>query len=174
MQKHIFFKSILAALMIGFMSFTACKKTAIDEQENINVLKIKIGANTFTWSDIDGVGGTAPKIDTIKLSPNGIFVADLTLQDGSTNPVKDFTPEIIAEKDDHLFIYKVTGASLAITDLSKDGKNKDFGQSATFKTAAASSGTLQIILKHLPDKGAADPSKTGETDMDVIFPVGIK
>jgi hypothetical protein len=174
MQKYIFFKSILSALMIGFMSFTACKKTAVDEQENINVLKIKIGATTFTWSDIDGVGGTAPKIDTIKLSPNGTFVADLTLQDGSSNPVKDFTPEIIAEKDDHLFIYKVTGANLTISDLLKDSKNKDFGQTANFKTTSASNGTLQIILKHLPDKVAADPSKTGETDMDVIFPFVIK
>ena len=174
MQKHIFFESLFKALMIGLISFSACKKTAVDEQENINVLKIKIGANTFTWSDMDGVGGTAPKIDTIKLSPNGTFAADLTLQDGSTNPVKDFTPEIIAEKDDHLFIYKVTGASLTILDLSKDAKSKDFGQTATFKTAMASSGTLQVTLKHLADKSASDPSKTGDTDLDVVFPVVIK
>ncbi len=160
--------------MIGLISFSACKKTRVDEQENINVLKIKIGANTFTWSDIDGVGGTVPKIDTIKLSPNGTFAVDLTLQDGSTNPVKDFTLEIIAEKNDHLFVYKVTGVNLTVSDLSKDTKSKDFGQTASFKTAAASSGTLQVTLKHLADKSASDPSKTGETDLDVVFPVVIK
>lgn len=174
MQKHIFFKITLALLIMGFMLFTACKKPKEDEQENLNVLKIKIGANTFTWSDMDGVGGTSPKIDTIRLTPNGTFATDLMLQDGSANPVKDFTSEIIAEKNDHLFVYRVTGANLTVSDLSKDSNSKDFGQTASCKTAAASSGTLQIILKHLPDKTASDPSKTGETDLDVIFPVVIK
>ena len=174
MQKHIFFKNILAIVIIAFITLPACKKTAIDEQENINLLKIKIGANTFTWSDIDGAGGAAPKIDTIKMSPNGSFPTELTLQDASASPVKDFTPEIITEKNDHLFVYKVTGANLTVTDLSKDGNNKDFGQTAIFKTTTASSGTLEILLKHLPNKSAADPSKTGETDLTVVFPVVIK
>jgi hypothetical protein len=88
--------------------------------------------------------------------------------------VKDFTPEIIAEKDEHLFIYKVTGANLTISDLSKDTKGKDFGQTATFKTGVASSGTLQIVLKHNADKSTSDPSKTGETDLDITFPVVVK
>ena len=174
MQKQIFFKITLAVLMIGSISFSACKKDPVDEQENLNVLKIKIGANTFTWSDIDGAGGAVPKIDTIKLTPNGTFATELTLQDGSANPVKDFTPEIIAEKEAHLFVYKILGANMSVSNLSKDGNNKDFGQTAILKTTTASSGTLQIILKHLPDKFATDPSKTGETDIDVVFPVIIK
>jgi hypothetical protein len=175
MQKNRIIKMSLSLLTMAFITFSACKKKEeVSEQENINVLKIKIGGAIYTWSDIDGAGGALPKIDTIRLTPNGSFVADLTVQDGSTNPAKDFTPEIIAEKDEHLFIYKPVGVNLTVSDLSKDSKGKNFGQMATFKTAAASSGTLQILLKHLADKAAPDPSKTGETDLDVVFPVVIK
>ena len=168
-------KISLVVLSMFFITFSACKKEEVSEQENINVLKVKIGSATYTWSDTDGVGsGAAPKIDTIRLTPNGSFVADLAVQDGSTNPVKDLTPEIIVEKDDHLFIYKPTTVNLTVSDLSKDSKSRNFGQTATLKTGAASSGTLQITLKHLADKSAADPSKTGETDLDVVFPVVVK
>ena len=174
MQKNLIFKINLVVLVIGFTSLCSCKKTAVDEQENLNVLKIKIGTSTFTWSDTDGAGGAAPKIDTIKLTPNGTFATEITIQDGAASPVKDYTPEIITEKDAHLFVYRITGANLTISDLAKDSKSKDFGQTASAKTAAASTGTLQIMLKHMPDKSATDPSKTGETDIDVLFPVLIK
>jgi hypothetical protein len=174
MKKNIFLKITMHIALSSLIILSACKKTAVDEQENLNVLKIKIGSTTYTWSDIDGAGGAAPKIDSIRLTTNGTFATDITIQDGSANPVKDFTPEIIAEKDAHLFIYKVTGATLTVSDVSKDTKGKDFGQTAMFKTGAASVGTLQVVLKHNADKSASDPSKTGETDLDLTFPVVIK
>ncbi|MDZ7878700.1 MAG: hypothetical protein U5L45_13555 [Saprospiraceae bacterium] len=173
-QKNIFFKITLAVLTVGFITFSSCKKTDQEPQENLNVLKIKIGTNTYTWSDIDGTGGVLPKIDTIKLTPNGTFATEITIQDGSVSPAKDYTAEIIAEKDAHLFVYRAISANLTFTDLAKDSKNKNFGQTATAKTTTASSGTLQILLKHDADKSAIDPSKTGETDIEVVFPVVIK
>ncbi len=173
MTINRFSKLFMTALGVALVGFSACKKEEVDEQENLNVLKIKIGTTTFTWSDTDGIGGKAPVIDTIRLTPNGSFASEITIQDGSVSPVKDFTPEIITEKNDHLFVYKPTG-NLTVTDLSKDGNSKNFGQTATVKTTSAGNGTLQIILKHLPDKNAADPSVTGETDLDVVFPVIIK
>ena len=168
-----FSKSILVASAAFLMTFAACKKDPVDEQENINLVKIKLAGATFTWSDTDGAGGNAPKIDTIRLTPNGSFASELTIQDGSVTPATDFTTEIIAEKDEHLFIYKTTG-NISVTDLSKDNNSKAFGQTATVKTTSAGAGTLQIILKHMPNKSATDPSTTGETDVDVTFPVVIK
>ncbi len=173
MTINRFSKLFIIAFAIAVVGFSACKKEEVDEQENLNVLKIKIGTTTFTWSDTDGAGGVAPKIDTIRLTPNGTFASEITIQDGSANPVKDLTPEIITKKNDHLFVYKPTG-NLTVTDLSKDGNSKSFGQTATVKTMTAGNGSLQIILKHLPNKSAADPSTTGETDLDVVFPVVIK
>lgn len=173
MTINRFSKLFMLAFATALIGFSACKKEEVDEQENLNVLKIKIGATTFTWSDTDGAGGTAPKIDTIRLTPNGSFASEITIQDGSASPIKDFTPEIITEKNDHLFVYKPTG-NLTVTDLSLDGNGKAFGQTATVKTTAAGNGSLQIILKHLPTKTASDPSTTGETDLEVSFPVVIK
>jgi hypothetical protein len=171
MQTKFLSKIALLGLIIIVIS---CKKEEkVQEQENLNVLKIKIGATTFTWSDTDGIGGAAPKIDTIKLTPNTTFDVELTVQDGSKSPVFDATPEIIAEKNDHLFVYKSTG-NVTISNYSKDSNGKDFGQTAKLQTAVTSNGSLQILLKHLPDKSATDPSKTGETDLEVLFPVVVK
>ena len=164
---------LLLTILSFLLLFSACKKEKVDEQENLNVLKIRIGSSTFVWSDTDGAGGAAPKIDTIKLTPNGSFSSELIIQDGSASPTKDFTLEIVAEKNDHLFIYKTTGG-ISVTDLSMDTNGKAFGQTATVKTTAVGSGSMNIILKHLPNKSAMDPSTTGETDMDVSFPVVIK
>ena len=98
MTINRFSKLFMIAFAIAVVGFSACKKEEVDEQENLNVLKIKIGATTFTWSDTDGAGGVAPKIDTIRLTPNGTFASEITIQDGSANPVKDLTPEIITKK----------------------------------------------------------------------------
>lgn len=174
MKVNLLSKISTTILAVSLLTAASCKKEAVaDEQENLNVLKIKLGTTTFTWSDTDGAGGAAPKIDTIRLTPNGSFSSEITLQDGSANPVKDLTAEVVAESNDHLFVYKPTG-NLTVTDISKDGNGKAFGHTATVKTTAVGTGTLQILLKHLPNKSATDPSTTGETDIDVTFPVVIK
>lgn len=165
----------LSALLIGAtVVFASCKKTEEQPQENINVIKLKVGTTTFTWSDTDGVGGKAPVIDTVKLGVNTNPTFSVELSDGSVSPAKDFTAEVIAEKNDHLFDYTVTGAKVSIANLSTDANGKPFGQSGTMNVTTASTGTLRIVLKHLPNKSAANPGTTGETDVDVVFPVVIK
>ena len=167
-------KFFSAVFLGSTLVFTSCKKDA-DEQENLNVVKLKIGSTTFTWSDTDGIGsGKAPVIDTIKLAPNAAGDFTIDILDGSVTPAKDYTAEIIAEKDAHLFILTVTGANLTPSALSSDSKSKAFSQSGKMTAGAASTGTLQIVLKHDPDKSAANPATTGETDIDVSFPVVIK
>jgi hypothetical protein len=166
---------ILSTVLVGStIMFSACKKTDEQPQENINLVKLKVGNATFTWSDIDGAGGKAPVIDTMRLAVNVNATFAVELFDGSVSPAKDLTPEVISEKNDHLFDYLVTGAKLVVSNFSKDANGKDFGQSGTMNTANASTGTLRIVLKHLPNKSASNPANTGETDLDVVFPVVIK
>ncbi len=164
-------KSISKFVFFGVILFVACGKDDVkSEEEPIAVLEIKAGSSSFSWSDTDGAGGVAPKIDTIRLKPNATETFTISVRDAAA---KNLTDEIVSEKDEHLFIFKPTG-NLTVSDLSKDSKSKDFGQAGTMKTTAAGTGTLQVILKHQPDKSAADPSKTGETDIEVVFPVVIK
>ncbi len=167
-------KFLMAILIGSTLLFSSCKKTDNNEQESINVIKLKLGSATYTWSDTDGAGGKAPVIDSIKLAVNATSAFTVELSDGSVSPAKDYTAEVIAEKNDHLFVYTVTGAKLAASALSTDANGKTFGQSGTMTATTASTGTLQIVLKHLPDKSAANPAITGETDVDVVFPVVIK
>jgi hypothetical protein len=165
----------LTAVLLGSILVSSCKKDAADEQENLNVVKLKIGATTFTWSDTDGIGsGKAPVIDTIKLAPNASGDFTISVLDGSVSPPKDFTAEIVAEDNAHLFVLKITGANLTTSGLSTDSKGKAFAQLGKMTAGAASTGTLQIVLKHNPDKAASNPATTGETDIDVVFPVVIK
>lgn len=166
-------KFFSAVLVGSTLVFTSCKKDA-DEQENINIIKLKLGSTTYTWSDTDGTGGKAPVIDTIKLAPNAAADFTVELSDGSVSPAKDYTAEVIAESSAHLFVFKATGANLTPSALSNDANGKPFAQSGKMTAGAASAGTLQIIVKHNPDKTAANPASTGETDVDVVFPVVIK
>lgn len=168
-------KFLTAVLVGSTLVFSSCKKDDPEEQENLNVVKLKIGSTTFTWSDTDGIGsGKAPVTDTIRLAPNAAGDFTIDILDGSVTPAKDYTVEIIAESSAHLFVFKATGANLTPSALSNDTNGKPFAQSGKMTAGAASAGTLQIILKHNPDKAAANPATTGETDIDVVFPVVIK
>ena len=169
-----FVKIISIALLGAVLAFSSCKKTPVQEEENINVIKLQVGSATYTWSDTDGTGGAAPKIDTIRIAPNATNDYTLSFSDGSVTPAKDLTTEIVSEKNDHLVIFKPTSATLTFSGLSKDGNGKDFGQTGKVASGAASTGSLQVLLIHLPDKSAADPSKTGTQDVSIIFPVVVK
>jgi hypothetical protein len=171
-MRFLKFFSILALATV--LTLTSCKKHD-DEQENINTIRLSLDGKVFTWSDTDGSGGNAPKIDTIKLSPN-MAASDYKIEvlDGSVNPAKDYTAEIVEESNSHLFVLTVSGANLTLSNLSTDKGGKTFGQTGKMATGAASTGSLRIILKHEPDKSSANPSNTGETDADVILPIAIR
>jgi hypothetical protein len=170
-------KIIFSLLSICLIAISSCKKDEEDEQENLNTVTLKLteGVNslTFKWTDTDGTGGNAPKIDTIKIAPNKTYNLSVEVSDASVTTAKDYTEEIKAESNEHLFVHIATG-NISFENLSKDANGKPFGQTVSLKSGAAGNGTLQIILKHEADKSAADPSKTGETDIDVILPVVIK
>ena len=174
MFKNIIKLGTFAALVALVFGTVSCKKDDEDEAENINLIKVTVAGRTFSWADTDGAGGAAPVIDTIILPLNASNTAEIAVLDGSVTPNKDFTTEIKAESADHLFVYRPSGLNLTVSSLSKDSNNKDFGQTAVFASGGQSSGTLQIVLKHLADKNAANPATTGETDFDIVFPIVIR
>jgi hypothetical protein len=90
------------------------------------------------------------------------------------NPNADFTEQIKGESAAHLLVYTVSTANLTVNNLNNDGNGKPFGQTANFITTVANAGTLRVVLKHNPDKNASNPSSTGESDVDVTFPVVIR
>lgn len=178
----------LAILLTGSLTFatSACggsddPKPIVEEQEEITTVQINLvpegkGQNvTATFSDPDGVGGTAPTIDVLNLAPNTVYNGTITLKDESKTPVKDITPEVKTEGADHELFYNVTGANLTITKTDLDNNNRPIGLETTFETTTASSGSLRVTLKHQPNlKGSSSDITKGETDVQVDFPVVIQ
>jgi hypothetical protein len=161
---------------------TACEKHKHDdhnhdEEELITKVKLKVFKQSaligeYVWDDADGVGGNAPKIDTIKLK-----AADSTYRVNVefSNPDEDKTPEIKEEKDDHELYYEnKESLNLSYKIIDKDSKGRNLGLESDWKIQNANDGKVKITLKHKPGtKAENDPVTKGETDIEVEFPVRI-
>lgn len=169
---HLLF--LTGALMLVLAS---CKKEKINPQEVITTISLHVtGPNgfdqTFVWEDkeLDG----SPIVDEIQLPASGIYACQVRFYDRSGTNDTDLTGEIVAESSDHLLLYTVTGADVAIAANDADPNGKPIGLSTDWTTGLASEGNVRILLKHMADKDAPDPSLTGETDVDISFPVKVQ
>jgi hypothetical protein len=165
-------------LLCGTLLFSACKKDSggeTNDEEVITTMEVKVTdvtastTQTFKFDDPDGPGGSAPAIDEIVLKPNKVYTVKLELFNKTTNPVTKISEEIESEKDDHQFYFEVSGANLTVSGLDVDSKGLPLGLSSNWTTGAASTGKIQITLKHKPGgiKAAGDPVSKGETDIEI-------
>lgn len=166
---------LLLVAITAILFAEACKKDKETAEEKITKVAVHlIGANGSSFNkefeaedpDADGVWNTIPSLD---IPANTVFNVHVHVYDGAD----EIDSEIESESNDHLFEYKVTGASVVIDGLDLDGNGKPFGINSKWSTLSASTGTVQIRLRHEPtDKNAADPG--GEIDFDVTFPIKIQ
>jgi len=176
-----FFLMLLGIVVV----LSGCKKDdpePEDENELITTVQLKFtdGTNvqTFQWRDIDGDGGAAPTIQNIALKANKTYKLDVSLLDESKTPAEDITEEVEKESDEHLLVFTSSpSALLTYTYGDKDANNFPIGITGSLKTAAAGTGTLQVVLRHQPPvngmrqkNGTATP---GSTDVDVTFNVTV-
>lgn len=173
----------LVATAILVLSASCLKDDAPDgpsDQELITTVVVAFtdGAgmvSTFEFADLDGPGGLPAVKDEINLKANTNYGLVVTFFDNSdiANPV-NITEEVLEEAEEHQVCYEVTGAVGTPVIIDKDANNKPLGLGATLQTGTAGTGSLKIILKHEPDKNAANPCSTGETDVEVSFNVVIQ
>ncbi|KAA3440898.1 hypothetical protein FOA19_07625 [Rufibacter hautae] len=131
---------------------------------------------TATYRDIDGPGGQAPTITPVQLNPNTNYALSVTVLDESKTPVGEITEEVEEEGDEHQFFYvPSSGLNLTVTYNDADKNNLPMGINNLATTGAASAGTLKVVLKHQPgQKSATSTVNTGETDVEVSFPITIQ
>ncbi|ALI99082.1 hypothetical protein [Rufibacter tibetensis] len=183
----LFLKPSLAILFAASVfTATSCSNdddpTPNNEEELITTLKLTMvpqggGTNvTASYRDIDGAGGVAPVITGPTLVPNKVYDVTVEILDESKNPVEDITAEVQEEGDEHQFFYVVSsGLNLAVAYNDMDANNRPVGIKTRMTTTGASSGNLQVVLKHQPGtKSATSTINTGETDVEVLFPVTIR
>lgn len=176
-------KYLLFGFIIVSLSLNACKKDElpdVEEEELITTISLTFtnttdanDVKTITYKDLDGDGGNAPIVSNLNLKANQVYsVAISSILNETGNPADDIRAEVIAEKDDHLFVYKTSGANLTFSNLSTDNNNLPFGLTATATTTSASTGTFTIILRHQP--GTKDGTELpGSADLEATFPVSI-
>lgn len=152
-----------------------------NEEELITTVQIRISdsltaqvVDTVEFNDLDGPGGNAPTIDSIKLSPNRVYIVETSFFDASDpSDIEDITAEIEAEDDEHLVCFELMNAggfSIEITD--SDG-TYPIGLDSKWKSGGLANGELKLTLRHQP--GVKDGTCTpGETDVEVRFPLTIQ
>jgi hypothetical protein len=185
-KKKNTMKKLLFIAALGFAA-VACKKDDHghdhgNDSELITTVRLTYTnkANitekvVATWKDIDGTGGKAPEISTLNLKANTTYSVTTELLDESKTPSIDVTAEIRREATEHQLFYLVTGANLTHKYMDKDAKGFDLGLQSEHTTGAASTGKLRVVLKHLVGiKTATSTVNSGETDVDVEFPVVIQ
>ena len=162
----------------------SCKKESVDPNEGELITTVKLeftdlGNGTkksFEFKDLDGEGGAAPsKFDEIVLSPGKTYNCELYLLNESVSPVENITLEVEGEGVDHQIYYTSSVNGLNITDLDKDEKGLVLGLESKWTTGAASTGNVNVTLKHKPgNKAANDPITKGETDVSIDFKVKVQ
>lgn len=194
-MKNILLK--LALFIPAIAVFTACKHDDNDvakpvnpnETELITTVKLIVAPTAnpsaemyFSYRDLDGDGGSAPVIDTMRLDANTEYHVQVLLLDETKNPVDTISKEIEAnEKEAHQFFYSKIGTySLTTTYLDFDNNNVPVGLNIKLNTTTGfpeKTNKFQVVLKHQPGlkptTGSGDES-LGETDVDVYFPILIQ
>lgn len=164
------------------LSIVACKEDEDDhdhddnDEELITTVELTFTADgstlVYSWTDADGEGGNDPVIEDITLAANTTYQLSTRVLNESEDPAEDITEEVAEEDLDHLFIYTVTGANMEVSITDTDSAGDPLGLTAEVVVGDASTGSLQVVLKHESDK--ASPATTGETDIEVDFGVTVE
>lgn len=173
-----------ALLILSAFLFTACDKDddgmPDHEQELITTVQLTFtdaagSSQTFHVKDLDGDGGNPPVADEVKLNANTAYTLSVKFLDESdATHSHDITEEVEEESAEHLVCFTAAGAMVTPVTTDTDADGKPLGLQNSLTTGNAGSGSLTVSLKHEPDKSAAAPCSTGETDAEVTFPVVIE
>ena len=191
MKKQIF---LLPVLMLSLV-FTGCyddddhddHSHPVNEQEVITTIEVTLtdGDNTYvlTWEDLDGIDGPDEAVVTGGTMPAGTYSGDIQLYNKTVDPSDEeyvVTTEILEEDEEHQFFFNtINGLDATVVYTDMDSEGNPIGQQFGL-TANVSSGGLNVVLLHEPDKNAAgvpDGDMTnafGDTDVDITFPITVQ
>ncbi len=176
--------SLLLALMLLPLAFTACDSTEPDEGPGEEELITKItltlsaGGSTVTASANDPDGdGSGFEIDTINLASGTTYTGSIALSDEING--EDITEEVGEEAAEHQFFYTVGGqasnrVSVTITDKDENGLPVGLEFTLAVSGGGATNGTLRVILSHFDDDPKNGTDQSDETDVDVTFPIAVQ
>lgn len=180
--------------LIALLSFNSCSSDdnssqPVNEEEVITTVTVTLtpeGGGTpvvLTSRDLDGDGPNAPVItSTGSVLALTTYNGTVSLLNELSNPVDNISLEVEEEGVDHQFFFSASGGlsgTFAYTDEDENGD--PIGLAFKFTASAnPQSGNLTVILRHEPNKAAANVTSGditnagGETDVQVVFPVTVE
>jgi len=183
-------KVFALALAAGFVA-VACNSDdpePVNEEELITTLNVTF-TNTqdatdvvmASFTDLDGPGGTDGTTVNPTLSANATYTVTVEFLNEEETPAEDITAEVSEEDDEHQVFYIAgTGLNFTYAYGDQDGDGNPLGLTGTATTGAASTGTLNVVLVHEPEKTASGVSSGditnagGEEDIRVPFTVTVQ
>jgi hypothetical protein len=181
LSKLILFSAVLFQIAIN----TSCNEKEptkpTNDEELITTLKLKFHNQSdssvfseFIFRDTDGEGGNAPiQWDTIRLNPGKYWVSASLLNESNPNDIENITEEIVAEADEHCFFYNHNLHRLTV-DYADNYFGLPLGLATNWDAQSAESGTITVVLKHMPDGIKKVDPLVGDTDLEVKFNIEIK
>ncbi len=180
--------AFITLLVTSFISCNNDDATPVNEEEVITTITTTLtgGGQTITLKsrDLDGDGPNAPIITVSgNLTAGTTYIGSTSFLDELANPAENITEEVETEGNEHQVFYQLVAPSLGTITYDAtnvDSNGKPIGLEFTLVTGSASSGTLTVTLRHLPNKSAVGVSNGditnagGSTDALVNFPINIQ
>jgi hypothetical protein len=184
-------KNIVILVYISSI-FAACSSdedpVIINEEELITTVRATLipegGGTEVVLESVDLDGEVGPNEPIIEVSgtfnPNTMYAGTLKILNEAESPAEDITLEIMEEDEDHQFFFSFTNDIATATYDDADSNGNPIGVQFNLLTGAAGSGGFTIILRHEPDKAAADvntgdiTNAGGSADVQVTFNIAIE
>lgn len=136
---------------------------------------------TVTYRDLDGPGGMAPIVDTLKLRTGVTYLTTVLLLNDRTTPVTVLNPEILREAKAHRVWYTVSSgisSKMSVAYLDSDGANPlGLVVYISVSHTTVSTGSLRVVLRHYDPESVKLSDLNGilgAVDIDATFPILIE
>lgn len=181
----------LTMAFIASLVFISCNDDDDDHPEDVHeeelITEVIVtlvpngGGTTVTLiaTDLDGEEGPNPPVYDVSgpLTTGVSYMGSVEFWNTAENPAEDITEEVAEEDDEHQVFYIVgSGLDAAVTYDDQDGDGNPVGLEFTLDAGAVSTGTLNVVLRHEPNKpnDGSLSDAGGSTDVDVTFDVEIE
>lgn len=150
---------------------TTVRITATNAADASDVQTASITDTTIISNPADSINHPG-----MTLKANAVYTVTVQFLDETTKPAGNITDDIYARRNYHLICWEPeNGLQLAVqrTDLDTNTPALEIGLQDKFTVGAASTGTLNLQLRHQPNakNGSCSP---GSSDADVNFNITIK
>ncbi len=170
----------VAVLMLSACDSVEPTYTGPGEEELITRVTLRLESDgqvyTATASDPDG-DGAGFEIEELVLPVDAVLEGTIDVADDVNGEV--ISDEVAEEAEEHQFFYLPEGGvvgriEVEATDTDANGLPVGLHYTVRVSAGAAGTGVLRVILSHYDDEPKDGVNRSGETDIDLAFPVRIQ